>query len=737
MPRFPEIQARSKRASRSASARSGVLKSYDMLSAPASSASSATPTVDGFRPPPRRLKCAAASTATCNFDSLNNVVHIVEGGVNLVKPTSNNQVPGVMMYDGMSTILSASRTITNYTNTTASTGQQFYTFTVPCDTDGLSLTWAMHDDSSTAIAQTKKVLAAPQVELQAKTDYMNDLLNNQIPYFRCSDQDIVDVYYFLWAIYMMYYIDLSDENPDYYPHTQTAVNNFLGIHRYDAAMQIPVGAWIADKEAYANGNVLRWKTMLEHADLTTGRIPADNLGKTWYSGLNGGVTSHVSGAWKIYQHSGDLNFLSEAYGFYRALMWDAMPGFWGRQYEAADILGLMALALGYPQSEADHWQDVVNSANFGNWFNYAWTNHGLTNIFTFANPNSPNYNGLDWSSFGYMLTKEFPNDKARAMVETWAVEGPTGFLTDADGHLSTGLLAVRPRNDWDKISENAFFITPDTNAFMLLGMFATNVDDHATKFALEHLKNYNMKWGIPIAPEAINRSYELFGDQYSNFNAGKILVILEGIFGLEYSIVDNSFTVADNLPLSWDFMESYVPISDGMQTKWTYVRVDREENSGTRTKTIEVLSDFAQTVHLEPWLEGKAILTAPDSFAPQAAPGHIAYTVSDESSVSLSIDLTELNQSDLLNQSLRLSKFDDKIQINFGLGNEFLADTTVVLERSNNLDTETFEEVYRYQTVDDAEIMSNTISSEMTPYYFKIKDEDLSQESAFYRVRTE
>ena len=91
----------------------------------------------------------------------------------------------------------------------------------------------------------------------------------------------------------------------------------------------------------------------------------------------------------------------------------------------------------------------------------------------------------------------------------------------------------------------------------------------------------------------------------------------------------------------------------------------------------------------------------------------------------------------MLNQSLRLSKFDDKIQINFGLGNEFLADTTVVLERSNNLDTETFEEVYRYQTVDDAEIMNNTISSEMTPYYFHIEDDDLSQESAFYRVRTE
>ena len=126
----------------------------------------------------------------------------------------------------------------------------------------------------------------------------------------------------------MYYIDLSDEDADFYPHTQTAVNNFLGIHRYDAAMQIPVGSWTVDKSSFANGNALRWKTMLEHAD-QAGRIPADNLGKTWYSGLWGGVTSHVPGAWQIYQHSGDLNFLSEVYGFYRILMWDTMLGFWG------------------------------------------------------------------------------------------------------------------------------------------------------------------------------------------------------------------------------------------------------------------------------------------------------------------------------------------------------------------------------------------------------------------------
>ena len=39
-------------------------------------------------------------------------------------------------------------------------------------------------------------------------------------------------------------------------HTQSAVNNFLGMHRYDVAFQIKVGAWTADQAKHAYGNVL-------------------------------------------------------------------------------------------------------------------------------------------------------------------------------------------------------------------------------------------------------------------------------------------------------------------------------------------------------------------------------------------------------------------------------------------------------------------------------------------------
>ena len=156
-----------------------------------------------------------------------------------------------MMYDGMSTIISASKPLENYTNTTESTGQQLYSFTVPCDSGGLSLVWAMNDDAATAISEAQAVLAAPQTELQAKTDSMNDLLNNQVPYFRCSDQDIVNVYYFLWALYLMYYIDLSDEQDEAICGKQLPRASPLRF-----TFQSDVGSWTADKEYYAPGNVL-------------------------------------------------------------------------------------------------------------------------------------------------------------------------------------------------------------------------------------------------------------------------------------------------------------------------------------------------------------------------------------------------------------------------------------------------------------------------------------------------
>ena len=64
------------------------------------------------------------------------------------------------------------------------------------------------------------------------------------------------------------------------------------------------------------------------------------------------------------------------------------------------------------------------------------------------------------------------------------------------------------------------------------------MEELANKFTLEHLKTYNMEAGVPVAPEGRDKSYALSGDKYSNFNAGKILLILEGIGGLPPPLQD-------------------------------------------------------------------------------------------------------------------------------------------------------------------------------------------------------
>ena len=77
------------------------------------------------------------------------------------------------------------------------------------------------------------------------------------------------------------------------------------------------------------------------------------------------------------------------------------------------------------------------------------------------------------------------------------------------------------------------------------------------------------EWKIPVAPEAYRRDATLFGDQYSNFNAGKILLYLEGLAGLSYSLPQRRLTIRPALPPAWDWMEVRLPI-DGTWTKIRY-----------------------------------------------------------------------------------------------------------------------------------------------------------------------
>lgn len=550
------------------------------------------------------------NTSNVRFDSKDNAVHINEGGTVKTHPVvdRSDNAEGRLIYDGMSTVLSSSKKLTSFSTKIDDQKRRLYSFQIPCDRKGVVLTWAMDDVYANALARTQEVLSDPTDKMQAKTKHMNDLLNYQIPYFRCSDSDIVDIYYYLWSIYLMYYIDV-DQGWEIYPHTQSAVNNFLGMHRYDANFQIKVGAWTKDKDYYAYGNVLIWKSLLPHAK-SGGRLP-DNMGIAWYSPVWETAIEHVVGAWQIYQHTGDVQFLKDCYDdYFKPLFWNGAYDHWGAKYEAADYLRQMAILTGHPE-DADHWPKVMNVASLENWLNGMWEKNGVDNFFGAGKKN------LDWSGFAYLRNNYFPEEWAAKMTEHWALDSQKGFWGDVP-------LSTIANKHWDKVSKD-FTYTPDTNYYAIIGMYNRHVGSNANRCGLTHLKKYNMHWDIPIAPEAWDIEPGPWGDQYSNFNAGKILLILEGMAGLDYSVPGDTFTVCDTMPDEWDFMKVMVPLEKDGKTYWVNVEVTKKDKSDGRTeKKISISGNPLTTMNIQPWLQEKKLLNSSNGYS-EGPKGHIAY----------------------------------------------------------------------------------------------------------------
>ena len=319
------------------------------------------------------------------------------------------------------------------------------------------------------------------------------------------------------------------------------------------------------------------------------------MGIDWNSGCYGGpsTTAHIPGAWRIYHHSGDKDFLREAYEFYRELLADGIKGeHFGYAMDAAICLSKMATELEYGEYEAQKWMDMINIDYYksGEYFEKRWDD---TNKLFLGN-----LDNINWINFAYMGMSLFPDDYAKQTAERWLKEGvEDGLFTDIP-------LSTVAKKNWDKVSTD-FAITPDTNWYMHRGLYLHNVNKLANNAYLTHLKKYNMNWGIPIAPEGYRKDFTLFGDTYNNFNSGNLDVMLEGIGGFNYSVVDNVFTQADTLPEEWSFMEFYVPIrGKGFnETKWVHSYVSRNDTGDTVTKNVTVETDYFQTVILKPWNE--------------------------------------------------------------------------------------------------------------------------------------
>ena len=126
---------------------------------------------------------------------------------------------------------------------------------------------------------------------------------------------------------------------------------------------------------------------------------------------------------------------------------------------------------------------------------------------------------------------------------------------------------------------------------------------------------------MPVAPEARKLDLSEFGNQFNNFNAGKLLLYLSGLGGIRVSNIDDSFTFASSLPSNWTFMEFRVPVlrnpneavGEGTSTTttvWVTARVEREQTGGSFgtskevTKRVTVTNNPFSKLLVQPWADG-------------------------------------------------------------------------------------------------------------------------------------
>jgi len=255
-----------------------------------------------------------------------------------------------------------------------------------------------------------------------------------------------------------------------------------------------------------------------------------------------------------------------------------------------------------------------------------WGKNGVTNYFGA----SGSY--LDWTGMAYMRNNWFPDDWASLQTQTWAMDSVNGFY----GTIPLLTVALR---DWASIYTN-FAVVPDGSYMSIIGMYKHHVGNNANICTLNHLKKYNMRWGIPVAPESYDKNFNIWGDQYSNFNAGKIRLILEGIAGLDYSIPDDTFTVCDTMPMEWTYMNVMVPLTKNGRTYWVGSDLTRQQKpDGTVEKTIGITGNTQGTLNIQPWLEEKTLIDAPAGYIDQQPRGHIGYTFGNTGSKTIVIRL--------------------------------------------------------------------------------------------------
>ena len=561
--------------------------------------------------------------AQASYDQTSNCLQVLEkGGVVMTRIDHNANgkpaVQGRFVYDGMSKVLSCSKPFgETVVIRSAANGQQEYQFSVPCDENGIVLTFSMDDDYHNAVLRTKKVLSDPVAALNSKSAFMNNLLNYQIPYFRCSDSMVEQTYYYLWALYFMYFRDVGKGFTPY-PYTVTAVNNFRTLFSLDAYTYIQQAAWVVDKVKWGYGNILNWQYMLPFKN---GPQVPETFGSDWWSPIVGGnITHYPEATWMIYQHSGDKEFLWDTYDFFRNLWWDEGLRDWAGGEGSAFFewgIGLnicrtlinMAeeLKLDY---DIKHWENLYSQLIPK--FEQMWEQ----DIPDFMGPSKIKDIPALWT----MMTHDMPDDWAEKMSNRWVMNSEEGFL----GEVPINIRAKDSEQVWP------FNVSTLTTWLAVEGMFRHHVDTDAIKCTLGHINGMVRDYGFPITPEAWDGEYKPWGSQYYGWDEAMVLLLIERLAGISYSMLDSTFTVSEHLPESWDFVETMVPVVKDQATHWIRVKTERTQKNNEIIKTITVNGNIQNNLIIEPWLERKFLVSSVSPRQQDDHPkGHVKYKFTD------------------------------------------------------------------------------------------------------------
>ncbi len=533
-----------------------------------------------------RTPYSILSTAAGSYDRPSNSIHVREGGAIYTKPDwGKPAVEGKLMYDGMHAVLTASQSLAeSHSIRRDENGVVQYKFTASCTpTKPLVLTYAIGDEFVATADKAAKALRAPEESLQAKTGSINAVLNEQIPYFRCSDKQAVKVYYYQWALYFMYFTD--GEGWERYPHTQTAVNNFMGLHLWDSWVYTAMGAWVADKWRYGHGNVLAWQFMVPFKD-KNGALP-DNFGTKWFTpSVRMNFVGATEFAWRQYEQSGDRKYLNEVYDrVFRPLYWRRPQGSWGIEINAIDALISMANELDRADDVA-HWKEMRPGLvrNFRNqWEAY------LPDLYA---PRGSRWKDI-WQ-LASLMSSAMQDDWAQRMTDRWVMNAETGFL-------GTVPLEIRPP---DTPENGPFAVSTISSWLAIEGMFRHRCSAEAVHCTLGHIRGMHREFGYPISPESWDGNSKPWGSMYYNWDGAIIPLFIERLAGIRYSIPEQTLTVRDHLPDTWDFIEIQTPIVKEGETKWAFIRIERTKEG----KAVEVRNNPLEQLRVESWLEDRPLL---------------------------------------------------------------------------------------------------------------------------------